>query len=313
MSLNDEVWIVSDFSSLRLGRGRRSREGARAAAAGNPGSARTTCSACRPTSPRARSASGSSGRKCRQRRTRSTISSRKSKDDAQALYDGEGKAIEDEYNQKLATLKQAIADRAASLKLQYAPDPNFPSPEVWANAYRLGLYEVPPGVDTVKEHKWLADQMKQWRDFEKSLDDPQRTTARKGGTTEARARAEARRPQRQDRRPGPAHRRHPGGRGTAEGGTGAGPGRPCRRPVSRGDVWTTSIMASSYSPPERKTFPTTFPSSRMAVSPGCPTIPSARARAGIFIGSSPAPPGPTGRQYWALQQVPHGEEQDDGK
>jgi len=30
---------------------------------------------------------------------------------------------------------------------------------------------VPTGVDSVKEHAWLGDQMKAWRDYEKSLDD----------------------------------------------------------------------------------------------------------------------------------------------
>jgi hypothetical protein len=96
---------------------------------------------------------------------------KKSQADAQAIYDSQGKELDDEYNSKLAGLKQAIADRAASLKLQYQPDPAFPSPEVWANAYRLALYQVPAGVDGVKEHQWIADQLKGWRDFEKSMDD----------------------------------------------------------------------------------------------------------------------------------------------
>jgi peptidoglycan hydrolase CwlO-like protein len=95
---------------------------------------------------------------------------KKSRDEMQAMWDNEGADIDHQYENKLASLKESIAERAASLKLQYAPDPAFPSPEVWANAYRLALYQVPPGVDTVKEHQWLSDQMKQWRDFEKSLD-----------------------------------------------------------------------------------------------------------------------------------------------
>jgi hypothetical protein len=95
---------------------------------------------------------------------------KKAQTDAQAIYDGQGKELDGEYNAHMAALKQAIADRAASLKLQYQPDPAYPSPEVWANAYRLALYETPPGVDGVKEHQWIADQMKQWRDFEKAMD-----------------------------------------------------------------------------------------------------------------------------------------------
>jgi predicted nucleic acid-binding Zn-ribbon protein len=96
---------------------------------------------------------------------------KKSQADAQAIYDNEGRELDDEYNSKMAALKDAIASRAASLKLPYQPDPAFPSPEVWANAYRLALYQTPPGVDGVKEHQWIADQMKAWRDFEKSMDD----------------------------------------------------------------------------------------------------------------------------------------------
>jgi hypothetical protein len=94
-----------------------------------------------------------------------------SRDATQQIWDGEGAQIDEEYESHFNQLKQAIADRAKSLNLNYEPDPTYPSPEVWANAYRLALYEVPAGVDSVKEHQWLGDQMKQWRDFEKSLDD----------------------------------------------------------------------------------------------------------------------------------------------
>ncbi len=93
------------------------------------------------------------------------------RDQTQAIWDGEGASIDNEYEQKTADLKKAIADRAASLHLNYAPDESFQSPEVWANAYRLALYQVPAGVDSTKEHQWLEDQLKAWRDLTKSLDD----------------------------------------------------------------------------------------------------------------------------------------------
>jgi len=96
---------------------------------------------------------------------------KESRDATQQIWDVDGAEIDAEYESHLAQLKQAIADRAKSLNLKYAPDDAYPSPEVWANAYRLALYEVPVGVDSVKEHQWLGDEMKQWRDFEKSLDD----------------------------------------------------------------------------------------------------------------------------------------------
>jgi hypothetical protein len=96
---------------------------------------------------------------------------KQSRDDTQKIWDGEGAEIDQEYQAKFNDLQKSISDRAKSLKLNYQPDPGFPSPEVWANAYRLALYQVPAGVDSVKEHQWLGDQMKAWRDFVKTLDD----------------------------------------------------------------------------------------------------------------------------------------------
>jgi len=96
---------------------------------------------------------------------------KQSRDDTQKIWDGEGAQIDEEYAARLDQLQKAITDRAKSLNIKYQPDNSFQSPEVWANAYRLALYEVPAGVDSVKEHDWLGDQMKQWRDFLKTLDD----------------------------------------------------------------------------------------------------------------------------------------------
>jgi hypothetical protein len=91
-------------------------------------------------------------------------------DATQRMWDGEGAQIDAEYQSRFNQLKQTISDRAKSLNLKYRSDDDFPSPEVWANAYRLALYDVPTGVDSVKEHQWLGDVMKQWRDFLKTLD-----------------------------------------------------------------------------------------------------------------------------------------------
>ncbi|MCE0496374.1 MAG: hypothetical protein LV481_00300 [Methylacidiphilales bacterium] len=96
---------------------------------------------------------------------------KQARDDAQQLWDGPGAQIDKDYEARQQQLSQAIADRAKALKLNYQPDPNFNSPEVWANAYRLALYQVPAGVDGSKELLWLGDQMTQWRDFTKSIDD----------------------------------------------------------------------------------------------------------------------------------------------
>jgi hypothetical protein len=95
-------------------------------------------------------------------------------DASQKIWDGPGADIENEYNTRLDQLQAAIAARAKSLGLTYQPDNSYRSPEVWANAYRLALYQTPPGVDGAKEHLWIEDQLKQWRDYTKSLDDRQK-------------------------------------------------------------------------------------------------------------------------------------------
>jgi hypothetical protein len=96
---------------------------------------------------------------------------KQSHDAAQKVWDGPGAALEDEYQTKLTQLQNAIADRAKSLKLTYTPDNTYQSPEVWANAYRLALYQTPPGVDGTKEHQWIEDQLTAWRAYTKSYDD----------------------------------------------------------------------------------------------------------------------------------------------
>ena len=99
---------------------------------------------------------------------------KQARDEAQQVWDGPGKQLEDEYQEHLNQLQQTIADRAKALKLKYQPDDSYRSPEVWANAYRLALYDVGANVDSGKEHLWLEDQMKQWRNFTKSVDDRQK-------------------------------------------------------------------------------------------------------------------------------------------
>jgi len=96
---------------------------------------------------------------------------KQARDAAQQLWDGPGAQMDEEYNARQNELQNTIANRAKSLNLKYAPDPTYSAPEVWANAYRLALYEVPKGVDSPKEYDWLNNQMKAWRDFVKTQDD----------------------------------------------------------------------------------------------------------------------------------------------
>jgi hypothetical protein len=95
---------------------------------------------------------------------------RQARDASQHVWDGPGAEMEADYQSRLGALNQAIATRAKANNLPYNPDPSFYSPEVWANAYRLALYQVPAGVDAVKEHTWLETQMKAWHDFTKAMD-----------------------------------------------------------------------------------------------------------------------------------------------
>ena len=131
---------------------------------------------------------------------------KQSHDATQQVWDVEGAQLDQEYEARLNQFQQTIADRAKSLKLKYQPDDSFHSPEVWANAYRLALYEVPAGVDSVKEHQWLADQMKQWRDYLKTLDDRKEQLREKAAQLKLERIAENRRPQWEDRRFAASHR-----------------------------------------------------------------------------------------------------------
>ena len=95
---------------------------------------------------------------------------KKAHDDAQKIWDGPGADLEASYQAKMNQIQAEIADRARTLKLNYAPDPAFPSPEVWANAYRLALYQTPPGVDGTKEHLWIENELNSWHAFSKQYD-----------------------------------------------------------------------------------------------------------------------------------------------
>ncbi len=73
---------------------------------------------------------------------------KQARDATQQVWDVDGAAIDNEYTSRFNQLQQTIAGRAKSLNLKYQPDPAYPSPEVWANAYRLALYQVPAGRRT---------------------------------------------------------------------------------------------------------------------------------------------------------------------
>ncbi len=170
MSLSDEVWIVTDFTSLA--------GGIADDLAAERAPLMQEIQERRDHVQRAQSDIASREERIRliQEEIQATKDQvgglvKQARDATQKIWDTEGAEIDREYQDHFASLKASIADRARSLKLAYTPDPAYDSPEVWANAYRLALYQVPAGVDGTKEHQWIGDQMKAWRDFQKSLDD----------------------------------------------------------------------------------------------------------------------------------------------
>ncbi|HEY8965635.1 MAG TPA: hypothetical protein VIM58_04275, partial [Candidatus Methylacidiphilales bacterium] len=94
--------------------------------------------------------------------------------EADALWKNEGGALDAEFAQKNAAFLQALVDRAAALKLPFAPNAEanpLKSPDVWANAFRLALYDPPPAVKATAEREWLEKQLTEWHAYEKTYDD----------------------------------------------------------------------------------------------------------------------------------------------
>lgn len=90
------------------------------------------------------------------------------KKQGQAVWDEKGKQLDDEYNQKKKDFSKQIQDRAAALKLPLAaPAPEYDSPEVWVNAFRLSLYDAPKTVKAVSEREWAEKLLEDWRAYEK--------------------------------------------------------------------------------------------------------------------------------------------------
>jgi hypothetical protein len=90
-----------------------------------------------------------------------------SRDATQQILNGVGAQLDNDYQSQGNQLIKAIADRARSLHLNYAPDDTYSSPEAAANAYRLALYEASPGVDSAKE---IADLTSKIDDLQQRID-----------------------------------------------------------------------------------------------------------------------------------------------
>lgn len=82
------------------------------------------------------------------------------------IWDTEGATIEKEYDKQLDLFQKGVQERVKALQIKWEPG-DLRSPEVWANAFRLGLYDAPKTVKNVAEREWIEKELQKWRDFEK--------------------------------------------------------------------------------------------------------------------------------------------------
>jgi hypothetical protein len=90
--------------------------------------------------------------------------------DAQKVWENDGNALDQDYAKRLNGFRQALADRAKQLGLAVTLDPQAGSPEVWANGFRLALYDPPASVKPIPERAWLEKQLADWHAYEKDTD-----------------------------------------------------------------------------------------------------------------------------------------------
>ncbi|MDE1171327.1 MAG: hypothetical protein PW734_09005 [Verrucomicrobium sp.] len=90
--------------------------------------------------------------------------------EADALWAHDGKALDAEYAAKMEEFRQQLAARAAQLKLSPDLDPKQPFPDIWVNSFRLSLYNPPPTVKAPAERTWLEQQLADWHAYEKEYD-----------------------------------------------------------------------------------------------------------------------------------------------
>jgi len=84
---------------------------------------------------------------------------------AEQIWEGPGKILDEQYQSKLEETKDRIQRRADQLKLNYKPSDEFDSPEVWVNAFRLALYDAPTGVNAGQERLWAESVLREWKEY----------------------------------------------------------------------------------------------------------------------------------------------------
>jgi predicted nucleic acid-binding Zn-ribbon protein len=91
---------------------------------------------------------------------------RQSQEDLDRFWNQKGEALKAEYRNTLEALHKEIADRAQSLGIAYTRNPELDAIEVAANAYRLALYNAPPGINVDDERRWVETVLARWKKFE---------------------------------------------------------------------------------------------------------------------------------------------------
>ncbi len=81
------------------------------------------------------------------------------------IWETEGMIVEKEYERQLDLFKSGVQERVKGLQIKWEPG-DLRSPEVWANAFRLGLYDAPKGVKNSVEREWIEKELQKWREFE---------------------------------------------------------------------------------------------------------------------------------------------------
>lgn len=81
------------------------------------------------------------------------------------VWAGPGVALDAEYAQKKDEFHKRIVERATQLNIKYVDNTDFHDPEVWVNAFRLALYDVPKGINPSAEREWAEKQLNAWKKY----------------------------------------------------------------------------------------------------------------------------------------------------
>jgi hypothetical protein len=85
------------------------------------------------------------------------------------IWEKEGPRLDQEYENRKAAINKQIEDRARQIGIKFERNEELDAPEVSVNAFRLGLYNIPEGVDGVAERQWVEEILRQWKVYEEEF------------------------------------------------------------------------------------------------------------------------------------------------